>query len=223
MNDDDLMTEVRDRFAPVRMHASPEQIMARGRSLRRRRHGTSLAAGALAVSLGAGLSVTALTAGPAAPAAQHATLAAWTVDQHPDGSIGVTIRRPQDLKALQARLAKLGAPVLFVVVPAGQLGHGCAPTVLDLKPAIAFQALKHAVSFEIRPLKMPPHSVLRIALAIGAVEAAGAKHPLALPSPPAGLARAQVCRLSVPALKAAAAAGANAIAKANAKPKASGS
>jgi hypothetical protein len=116
MNDDDLMTAVRDRFDAVLMRAPAAQIMKRGRALRRRRHGGRLAVGTLAVSLGAGLGVPALTAGPSGTAASHqqATLAAWTVEQHPDGTIAVTIRRPENLAALQRKLATLGVLVTFV-------------------------------------------------------------------------------------------------------------
>lgn len=162
MNDDDLMTAVRDRFAAVRMDTPAEKIMARGSSLRRRRGGR-LAAGALAVSLGAGLSVPALTAGTAAPA-QRATLAAWTVHKHHDGSIGVTIRRWQNIGALQVRLGALGAPVII----AGERtrpGRGCV--LIWARPAafqVRFAGSRHAVAFELRPGKIPPHAVLWIAL-----------------------------------------------------------
>lgn len=166
MNDDDLMTAVRDRFAAIRMDTPAEKIMARGSSLRRR--GGRLAAGAaraLAVSLGAGLSVPALTAGTAAPA-RHATLAAWTVREHHDGSIGVTVRRPQNLPALQLRLAKLGAPVIIV---AGQArpGRGCAVEWIPAAFQIRFAPIKHAVAFELKPGKIPPHALLWIALPPG--------------------------------------------------------
>lgn len=113
MNDDEMLTAVRDRFAPVRMNTPAAAIMKRGRALRRRRHGGRLAAGALAVSLGTGLAVPALTDGGAAPP-QRATLAAWTVQEHPDGTIAVTIRRPENLAALQHKLAALGVLVTFV-------------------------------------------------------------------------------------------------------------
>ena len=64
MDDNELMTAVRERFDPVRMHTPAETITARGRSLRHRRR-SALAGGALAVTLGAGLAVPALTAGTA--------------------------------------------------------------------------------------------------------------------------------------------------------------
>lgn len=123
MNDHDVLTTVRDGFAPVQMSIPPDDIMTRGRSLRRRRHrGQLIAGGTLALALGAGLSVSALTAGP--PAAQQATLAAWTVQRDPDGAITVTIRELRDLPALQARLGLDGAPVT-ISDSSLTLPHGC--------------------------------------------------------------------------------------------------
>ena len=97
MNDDDLMTAVRAEFAPVRMTVAADTIMARGRGMRRLRRGR-IAAGALAVALGAGLGIPALTS---AGTSNRVTLTAWTVDKQPDGAIKVTIRDLRDLPALQ--------------------------------------------------------------------------------------------------------------------------
>lgn len=83
MNDDDLMTAVRAEFAPVRMTVASDTIMARGRGMRRLQH-SRIAASALAVALGAGLGIPALTSagtstsqGPdgltALPSAAHIT------------------------------------------------------------------------------------------------------------------------------------------------------
>src|SRR5215472_2544047 len=159
MNDNDLMSAVRDSFAPVRMQTPATTVMARGGSLRRRRHGQALAASALAVSLGAGLSASALaTSNP--PAAQPATLAAWTVTPHPDGSIGVTVREPRDLAALQAKLARLGVRVLLDAGPgkpgAACLLHGAPPGVVKLK------MLPKGVTFEIHPGAIPLRKLLWI-------------------------------------------------------------
>jgi len=154
MNDDDLLTAVRDRFDPVRMDTPAAVIMARGRARRRRKNSGRLAAGALAVSLGAGLAVPALTARPAgtagtagtagAAASPHqATLAAWTVQKHADGSVAVTIRRPENLRGLQLKLAKLGIAVIIVDQPA-KLAHGC-------KVALPLKKLARPFTFVIRP------------------------------------------------------------------------
>jgi len=124
MNDEHLLTMVRDGFAPVRMTTSATVIADRGRSLRRRRRGARLAAGgALALALGAGLGVSALTA-RAPGAAQQVTLAAWTLSRHSDGSIAVTIRELRDLPELQARLAADGARVTISDASLS-LPHGC--------------------------------------------------------------------------------------------------
>jgi hypothetical protein len=108
MNDSDLMTEVRDRLAPVRMETPAKAIMARGAMMRRRRNSGRLTAGALAAALGAGLSVSAL---PHGGTAQDAALAAWTVQQQSDGTVLVTVRKLDDMAALRARLAPYGVSI----------------------------------------------------------------------------------------------------------------
>jgi hypothetical protein len=153
MNDDDLLTAVRGRFDSVRMDTPAAAIMARGRALRRHRSSGRLAAGALAVSLGAGLAVPVLTAGAPGPAGtggspHHATLAAWTVQEHPDGSIAVTIRRPENLGALRLKLAKLGVTVIFADEPA-KLAHGCA---IHLR----LEKLTRPFTFVIEPAHVSP-------------------------------------------------------------------
>lgn len=169
MNDDEMLTAVRDRFAPVRMDRPAAAIMKRGSALRHRRHGR-LAAGALAVSLGAGFAVPALTAGSAGPApgagsaaSQQATLAAWTVQKHRDGSVIVTIRRPQNLAALERELARLKVPAMIVVKPAkpapGCVSRPVPPRVVQIK------RLPDAVMIEITPGKIPSRQVLWIAVA----------------------------------------------------------
>jgi hypothetical protein len=136
MNDSDLMSEVRDRFAPVRMETPAKAIMARGTMMRRRANSGRLTAGALAAALGAGLSVSALTHGTAPDAA----LAAWTVQQQSDGTVLVTVRKLDDMAALRARLAPYG--VSIATVPNPKLAMVCrfpatampAPRSLHLKP-----------------------------------------------------------------------------------------
>jgi hypothetical protein len=146
MSEEDLMTAVRAEFEPVRMDISADAIMSKGRATRRLRRG-GVAAGALAVALGAGLGVPALTSGGAATggAASGTTasgapvsgttaggieLTAWTVAEQTNGSINVTIREMQDLPALNARLAADGARVVFglATTSAGEAPPaGCLP------------------------------------------------------------------------------------------------
>jgi hypothetical protein len=107
MNDDGLMTAVKDSFAGVHLDIPAEQIAGRGRALRARRRLPGLAAGALAVAGAMVLAVTALL-----PVARHPgpRLAAWTVAKRADGTIQVTIREMRDPAGLQRKLRADGVP-----------------------------------------------------------------------------------------------------------------
>jgi hypothetical protein len=165
-NDDDVLTLVKTGLAPVRMSTTPEAVMSRGRSLRRRKHLARLAGGgALALALGAGVAVPALTAGPSG-ASQQATLAAWTVSRQADGSVTVSIRQLRDLPALRSRLAAEGARVTISDTTLA-LPLGC------VAPKSAAQMPKNLVSvarpggvyeLTIRPALIPEQQMLRIAL-----------------------------------------------------------
>ena len=67
MNDDELITLVRESFTDVHMTTPVEQIASRGRAVRARRRIPALA-GALAVAAGAALAVTSLLPGTTRPA-----------------------------------------------------------------------------------------------------------------------------------------------------------
>jgi hypothetical protein len=108
MNDDDLITLVRQQRDQLPMDVPVEQITRRGRAVRARRRVPALAAGALASAAAATLAVTTLTAGPAA--APHAQLAAWTVSRHADGDVYVTVRELRDPAGLQRTLRADGVP-----------------------------------------------------------------------------------------------------------------
>src|SRR6516162_7088679 len=109
MNDDNVLTAVREGFAPVRMQTPAKAIMARGAMMRRRTN-----SGRLAAALGAGLSVSAFGHGGTA---QDAALAAWTVQQQSDGTVLVTVRKLDDMAALRARLAPYGVSIATVPSP----------------------------------------------------------------------------------------------------------
>ena len=108
MNDDDLITLVRQQRDQLPMDVPVEQITRRGRTVRARRRVPALAAGALASAAAATLAVTTLTTGPAA--APHAQLAAWTVSKHADGDVYVTVRELRDPAGLQRTLRADGVP-----------------------------------------------------------------------------------------------------------------
>jgi hypothetical protein len=110
MNDDELITAVRESFTDIHSSTPAEQIVSRSRTIRARRRIPG-AAGALAVVAGAALAVTTLL--PASHQASHpahAQLASWTVAKQADGSIRVTIRELRDPSQLQRKLRADGIP-----------------------------------------------------------------------------------------------------------------
>lgn len=127
MNDQYLMTGVKDAFADVEMRTPAVRVMARGNVLRRRRR-LSLAAGAAAVTSGAAVAVAMLAPaghpasrretasdaqhGAAAAPVSPAILAAWTVTETPNGTVKVTIREMRNLAGLQAKLRADGVHVV---------------------------------------------------------------------------------------------------------------
>ena len=115
MNDDELMTTVRESFTAVRSGTPVEQIVSRGRAVRGRRRIPGAAA-VLAVAAGVAVAVTTLVPGGSHPAGHQARaqLAAWTVVKQADGSVAVTIRELHDPAALQSRLRADGVPASVI-------------------------------------------------------------------------------------------------------------
>jgi hypothetical protein len=123
MNDDDLITTLREQRGTVPMNTPLDQIVSRGRAVRARRR-IPVAAAALGTAgvaaLAAGL---ALPASHPAPAASRAQLTAWTVTREHGGGIRVTVRELRDPAGLQARLRADGVPAS--VTFAGQSNPAC--------------------------------------------------------------------------------------------------
>jgi hypothetical protein len=143
MNDDQLITAVRDSFAEVRLDVPVEQTARRGRILRGRSRvcrvagvaGAAAIAGLTAVAVtGLGRTTVPATAAPgpigiasavAGPGtgtgtgagAGRTTLDAWTVTKGPDGVIGVTIRQLLDVTGLQSALRADGIPIRIAFQP----------------------------------------------------------------------------------------------------------
>lgn len=127
MNDEELITVVREQRPKVHSATPVEQIISRGRAVRTRRRLPGVA-GALAMVAGAAVAVTALV--PASNSASHrpgAQLAAWTVVKQTDGNVYVTIREFRDPAGLQARLRADGVPAS--VTFSGQQNPACQPYV----------------------------------------------------------------------------------------------
>jgi hypothetical protein len=106
MNDDELITLVREQRTMVPMTTPVDEIIGRGRAVRARRRVPRLA-GALAAAAGAAAAVALLVPGTRPAATQ---LAAWTVTRQADGTITVTVRQLRDPAGLQRRLRADGVP-----------------------------------------------------------------------------------------------------------------
>ena len=106
MNDDELITTLRESFTGVRATTPVEQIVSRSRRVRARRR-IPRVAGALVIAGGAALAAIAVL-----PASHQSTaqLAAWTVVKRADGTIYVTINELRDPAGLQRTLRADGVP-----------------------------------------------------------------------------------------------------------------
>jgi hypothetical protein len=126
MNDEELITLVRQQRANVPMTTPVEEIISRGRTVRTRRRMPALAA-ALAMAGGAAVAVAALApGGHQAPRLPGTQLAAWTVTRQADGDIHVTIRELLDPAGLQATLRADGVPA-SIDVKYTNLHSACQP------------------------------------------------------------------------------------------------
>jgi hypothetical protein len=137
MNDNQLMTAVRESFTDVRSATAVERIVSRSRVIRTRRRvrGVSAAAGAAAaVAVAVGIAM------PASfPAASHQArgpgvrLAAWTVTRQTGGSIQVSFfGELRDPATLQATLRADGVPASVTFI--GQLNPACQPYAGSASP-----------------------------------------------------------------------------------------
>ncbi|MGH3422226.1 MAG: hypothetical protein ACRDOD_21845 [Streptosporangiaceae bacterium] len=113
MNDEELITLVREQRTAVPMTTPVDDIISRGRAVRTRRRIPALA-GALAMVGGTAVTVTALASG-APQATPGPQLAAWTVTRQADGDVRVTIRELLDPAGLQAKLRADGVPAAIDV------------------------------------------------------------------------------------------------------------
>ena len=119
MNDDELITAVKESVTGVHMNIPAEQIESRSRQIRARRR-IPIMAGALAVAAAAALAVTTLLPGSHQPSVH---LTAWTVAEQTGGNISVTIRELHNPAGLQRKLRADGVPAS--VTFAGQKNPSC--------------------------------------------------------------------------------------------------
>jgi hypothetical protein len=122
MNDNELITILREQRDKVPMNTPVEQIISRGRAVRARRRVPGVA-GALGAAAAVAFAVS-LALPASHPASEpRAQLAAWTVDRQADGSIRVTIRELRDPAGLQHKLRADGVPAS--VTFSGQRNPAC--------------------------------------------------------------------------------------------------
>jgi hypothetical protein len=140
MNDEELITTVRESYADVHSATTAGQIVKRGRTVRARRQipGVAAAVGvaaaaAVAVSVALPASHSAASHAPAVshPAVSHPAngpgvqLAAWTVTRQADGNIQVTFRQATDAAGLQRTLRADGVPASVTFT--GHQNPACQP------------------------------------------------------------------------------------------------
>lgn len=110
MNDQELITAVKQSVSGVHMHVPAEQIVGRSRAIRARRR-IPVVAGTLAAAAAVALAVTTLAPSGQTGRQPTAQLAAWTVIKQANGDIYVTLREERDPAGLQRTLRADGVPV----------------------------------------------------------------------------------------------------------------
>ena len=114
MNDDELITLMKEPFADVHMTIPADEVIRHGRTVRTRRRRLRGLTGAVALSGSAVAAVALLVPGGQATTAR---LAAWTVSRDPDGGITVTVNQMTDPGGLQATLRADGIPARVTFAP----------------------------------------------------------------------------------------------------------
>jgi hypothetical protein len=170
MNDNELMTVLREQRGTVPMTTPVEQIISRGRAVRARHRIPRVAA---AVGAAAAVAVAVSMALPAShpvvshPASRHAAqLAAWIVTRQADGSIQVTFREATDPAGLQRTLRADGVPVSVTFT--GQQNPACQsispgpPWQGPLTSVMGGEGFNTPYALVIHPSDLPPGDGLQI-------------------------------------------------------------
>lgn len=170
MNDNDLLTEVRDSFTGVHSATPVERIVSRSRTVRARRRVPAVA-GALAVAAAVVFGVNSALPTSHVLSGPESHLAAWTVSRQADGSIQVTLHELRDPAGLQRTLRADGVPVSVTFT--GQQNPACQGYP-DTGNQSERRDLLHGVAggipggpdvLVIRPAALPPGAGLQISAA----------------------------------------------------------
>lgn len=159
MNDDELIIAIKERFAEVHLSTPLGVIARRRRTLRARRQifgvaGATALAGAAALAVAGQVSGNAPSTPSAAPSPTRstsplpgATLAAWSVAEHADGTVQVTIRDLQDPDGLQTKLRADGIPANVHFYPSLQdWGWTPGPSSDDQMPPLPASCTQYDAS-----------------------------------------------------------------------------
>lgn len=114
MNDDELITLMKEPFTDVHMTTPLDQVVRQGGAVRARQRRLRGLTGAVAL-VGTSIAAVALLVPGGHPAT--AQLAAWTVTRDPDGGITVTINQMKDPAGLQSTLRADGIPARVTFNP----------------------------------------------------------------------------------------------------------
>jgi hypothetical protein len=169
MNDDELLTAVREQRTKVPMTVPVEQVISRGHAVRARRRIPAVAS-ALAVVAAAVFAVTALLPGHRASPQPGIQLAAWTVVKHADGTVYVTIRQLRNPAGLQSKLRADGVPASVVFGdqpnvqpnPCQSYGHPELLQKIITPSTTPGQPSGHAIVMAIHPSALPSAAGVQI-------------------------------------------------------------
>jgi hypothetical protein len=190
MNDDDMLSLVRDRMTRARddlgsVHmeqpASAVLHRARSRRMRHRLYGAAAGTGVLGVALAVGLGAVstggtaagtagAVAAGspssaPGASAAQavHVNLDAWSVNTAANGTVELTIKQLRDKAELEKALAAAGIPAVVSFGEGCQAADGSNPSVIRKVLGISNgQGVTSSGGITIHPAAIPSGDELAI-------------------------------------------------------------
>ena len=198
MNDNELITAVRESVADVRSATPVARIISRGRAVRARRRIPGVA-GALVVAAGTALAVTTLlpSGHPGRPASgghpAGARLAAWTVARQANGDIDITINQLQNPAGLQSTLRADGLPVT-VSFSGPPLSASCQSYDAPKDVLRAVAQWNGSAFLVINPQALPSGTGVAIFDDPGAgipspsPGTPGSGHPAGISGPPAGIA-----------------------------------
>jgi hypothetical protein len=192
MNDNEILTAVRDSFAGVRSDTSVDTVLAAGRARARRRALSGTAAAAVVAVAGLALALPAMshpsapsaTRTSAGPAAVHVHLTAFALDSNADHTVTLVLSGKDwsDPTALEQALTKAG---IRSKVTVGSLCLG--PSLPQFAKVVVLQQQPAGVALTITPAAMPKGSLLSFTFrqgngfATGGIRLVSASSPMTCP------------------------------------------